>query len=155
MCEASSSTTSVSGWTSRTRSFARAPWPNPGSSPGQLWAETEDVTRANPNSPSVALFVQAVNETIDIGAKRSIALATWQLPWTVWLSAYVLAFTGMVLVGFHNGVQGARNLLPTVLLALIFAVVMSLIVDLDRPYLGLLQVGQDALLEVQRQIGGP
>ncbi len=120
-----------------------------------LWAQAEDVTRANPDSPSVALFDQAVNETIDIGARRAIALDTWQLPWTVWLSAYVLAFTGMVLVGFNNGVRGDRNLVPTALLALIFAIVMSLIVDLDRPTQGVLQVGQEALLEVQRQIGGP
>ena len=120
-----------------------------------MWAQAEDVTRANLNSPSVALFDQAVNETIDIGARRAIALATWQLPWTVWLSAYVLAFAGMVLVGFHNGVRGDRNLVPTALLALIFAIVVSLIVDLDRPDQGVLQVGQEALLEVQRLIGGP
>ena len=120
-----------------------------------LWAQAEDVTRANPDSPSVVLFDQAVNETIDIGARRAIAQDTWQLPWTVWLSAYVLAFTGMVLVGFHNGVRGDRNLVPTALLALIFAIVIGLIIDLDRPTQGVLQVGQDALLEVQRQIGGP
>ncbi len=59
------------------------------------------------------------------------------------------------MVGFHNGVQGGRNLVPTALLALIFAVVMSLIVDLDRRYQGLPRVGEDALLEVQRQIGEP
>jgi hypothetical protein len=41
------------------------------------------------------------------------------------------------------------------LLALIFAIVMSLIIDLDRPSQGVLKVGQEALLEVQRQIGGP
>ena len=109
----------------RSRELARA-----------LWAQAEDVTRANPDSPSVVLFDEAVNETIDIGARRAIALATWQLPWTVWLSAYLLAFTGMVLVGFNNGVHGDRNLVPTALLALIFAIVMSLIIDLDRPDAG-------------------
>ncbi len=120
-----------------------------------LWAQAEDVTRANPDSPSVVIFDEAVNATIDIGARREIALATWQLPWTVWLSAYLLAFTGMVLVGFNNGVRGDRNLVPTALLALIFAIVMSLIIDLDRPAQGVLQVGQEALIEVQRLIGGP
>ena len=151
----SSSTTPDSDSTSWLRNCARAPWRGPGELTQDLWAAAEGVTRENPDSPSVTLFDEAVNETIDIGAKRAIALVTWQLPWTVWLSAYVLSFTGMMLVGFHNGVQGGRNLLPTALLALIFSVVMSLIVDLDRPYLGLLQVGQEALLEVQRQIGGP
>ena len=46
-----------------------------------LWAQAEDVTRANLDSPAVANFAQAVNETIDIGTRRAIALDTWQLPW--------------------------------------------------------------------------
>lgn len=120
-----------------------------------LWAQTEDLVRDQPDSESVALFVETTNETIDVAAKRAVALLTWRVPWTIWLAAYFVAGLSMVLVGFHGGLQGGRNPLALIILALVFAAVMNLIVDLDRPYEGLLQVSQQAMLELREAIGGP
>jgi hypothetical protein len=118
-----------------------------------LWAKTEQLVRENPNSESVSLFVETVNDTIDMGSKRAVALNTWRVPWTIWVAAYLVAFASMMLVGFHAGNAGTRNWPEVLLLALVFAAVMNLIVDLDRPYDGLLQVSQEALLELRAAIG--
>lgn len=118
----------------------------------ELWAQTVEVARALPESEPIGLFIATVNDTIDVGAKREVALKTWQLPWTLWASAYAVAFVSMLLVGAHNAVRGDRNLMETTLLAIVFSVVMFFIVDLDRPYEGLLQVSQEAMSALQTQI---
>ncbi len=118
-----------------------------------LWAQTEQLVRENPNSESVSLFVETVNDTIDMESKRAVALATWRIPWTIWVAAYFVAFASMMLVGFHAGNAGTRNWPEVFLLAIVFAAVVNLILDLDRPYEGLLQVSQEALLELKAAIG--
>ena len=114
----------------------------------ELWAQTERVAKAHPDLPAVAILVESVNQTIDIGSKRNVAMATWRIPGTIWLSVYVVAILTMLFVGFHGGLTGSRNQVEAVLLALTFAAVMNLIIDLDRPYAGLLQVNQEALLQL-------
>lgn len=122
---------------------------------GDLWEETEALVRGDPDSESVALFVETVNDTIDMAAKREVALVTWRLPWTLWLAAYVIAGASMLMIGYHSGLIARRNTPSLILLALVFAATMNLIVDLDRPYDGVLQVNQEALTELREQVRAP
>jgi hypothetical protein len=121
----------------------------------ELWALTEAQVEAGPDTPSTALFISTVNETIDIGAKRQVAILTWRAPWTMWVATYVMALAAMGLLGFAGGLQESRNPLALVGLVLVFTLVINLILDLDRPYEGLLTVSQEALVELQVQIGEP
>ena len=122
---------------------------------GELWALTEAQVEAGPDTPSTALFVTTVNETIDIGAKRQVAILTWRAPWTMWVATYIMALAAMGLLGFSGGLHESRNPLALVALVLVFAMVINLIIDLDRPYQGLLTINQEALIELQDQIGPP
>lgn len=121
----------------------------------ELWSRTEAQVAAGPDTPSTALFVTTVNETIDIGAKRQIAITTWRVPWTMWLTTFFIAIGAMSLLGFSGGLQETRNVPALLVLAMVFASVILLVVDLDRPYDGILQVSQEALLQLQAQIGRP
>ncbi|MEI7742923.1 MAG: hypothetical protein WCK58_04115 [Chloroflexota bacterium] len=119
----------------------------------ELWAQTEQLVRDYPNSESVSLFTSSVNDTIDMGSKRAVAMATWRIPGTIWLSIYVVALLTMMFVGIHGGITKSRNVIEVLLLALVFAAVMNLIIDLDRPYDGMLQVSQEALRQLQASFG--
>ncbi len=48
-----------------------------------------------------------------------------------------------------------RNGIATILLGLVLAVVISLILDLDRPFEGLLTVSQQAMADVLQSMGPP
>lgn len=61
----------------------------------------------------------------------------------------------MGLLGFSAGLRGSRNFIALVVLLVVFSVVVTFIVDLDRPYEGVLTVSQEALLQLQAQIGQP
>jgi hypothetical protein len=65
---------------------------------------------------------------------------------------FLAAFMTMAMLGFHNGIQGSRSIFPLVALIVIFSAVMLLIVDLDRPGEGFMQVNQQALIDLQTQL---
>jgi len=65
----------------------------------------------------------------------------------------LIAALGMAMVGFQNSYNGKRNYFSALSVILVFTVVMMLIIDLDRPQEGLLRVSQQALIDLQRQMG--
>jgi hypothetical protein len=58
----------------------------------------------------------------------------------------------MGFTGFNAGVAGARRHLTTFIMSLTVALLIMLIVDLDRPYRGLIQVPVQALVDAQQGI---
>jgi hypothetical protein len=59
------------------------------------------------------------------------------------------------MVGYSAGLRRRRSVLSAVVLVIALGVVMTLVIDLDRPQDGLINVSQQALLDVQRWIGLP
>jgi galactitol-specific phosphotransferase system IIC component len=73
----------------------------------------------------------------------------------MWLAIGFAATLTLLLVGFHNGLLASRSFLAVLTLMLVFAAVVLLMIDLDRPQEGLLRVSQQALLDLQRSINAP
>ena len=72
-----------------------------------------------------------------------------RIPGTIWLALYVLAVAGMFMMGVQTGLTGMRHAAIQVGLAAAFAIVLFLIADLDRPQDGLVNVSQQALIELR------
>ena len=119
----------------------------------RLWAAAAIVDRkADP--VLVGLFIQSLNETIDLDAVRVAAYRN-KIPDIIWYSLYLITILTMAEIGYQFGLSGARSWTVTILLALVFTAVILLIADLDRPQQGLLQVSQQALLDLLGKIGTP
>jgi protein-S-isoprenylcysteine O-methyltransferase Ste14 len=119
----------------------------------RLWAVAATVDKkADP--VMVGLFIQSLNETIDLDAVRVAALRN-QVPDIIWYSLYLLIILTMATMGYQFGLSGIHSWAVTILLAFVFAVVVLLIADLDRPQQGLLQVSQQALMDLLGRIGSP
>ena len=119
-----------------------------------LWAHAETLARAQPESEMVALFIVALNELIDLHTVRYIAAST-QLPFALLVLLYVVTLLAMVLVGMQSSFGSRQNVLALVVLALVFASVMILVVDLNRSQEGALNVNQQAMMDLQRQLHSP
>jgi hypothetical protein len=117
----------------------------------KLWGLTEAVVKETPGRDEVSLFIQSMNETINLHNRRVAALRA-RLPETIVVVLYLVATLSMVMVGFQNSYNGKRNYFSALSVILIFTVVIMLIIDLDRPQEGLLKVSQQALIDLQRQI---
>ena len=63
-----------------------------------------------------------------------------------------MALFATFLVGVQSGDGEKRNYLAHIVLVLILSVVFLLIVDLDRSQEGMLQVNQQAMIDLQRQL---
>jgi hypothetical protein len=121
----------------------------------QLWTEAETVGQKNPNSIVVGLFVQSLNEVIDLHAKRLQAGLRSRIPGAIWLGLFAVAALSLATMGYHAGLSGTRRSLAILAVAVTFSVVIELIADLDRPQEGVLRISQQALLDVQRSMNPP
>ena len=120
-----------------------------------VWTEAENVAQKNPSSIVVGLFVQSLNETIDLHAKRVQAGLRSRIPGAIWLGLFAVAALSLAAMGYHAGLSGTRRSLAIIAVAVTFSVVIELIADLDRPQEGILKVSQQALLDVQRSMNPP
>ena len=121
----------------------------------QVWAEAETVGQKNSNSIVVGLFVQSLNEMIDLHAKRLQAGVRSRIPGPIWVGLFAVAVLSLTAMGYLEGLSGTRRSLAIIAVAVAFSVVIELIADLDRPQEGVLRISQQALLDVQRSMTPP
>lgn len=117
----------------------------------ELWASAEKIAVESP-TPMTSLYVSTLNDVIDLHAERVSAGLDIRVPPTILLGLYVVALFSMFLVGMQSGDGEKRNYLAHIVLVLILSVVFILIVDLDRSQEGMLQVSQQPLYDLQRQL---
>lgn len=117
----------------------------------QLWSLAVTATEKD-RSPITALYVQSLNEVIDLHATRVMAGLRSRVPAVIWIVLYLLAFLSMVLMGYHSGLANSRRSIAALALILGFSSVLYLIADLDRPGQGTLRVSQQSMLDLRNSM---
>ncbi len=108
----------------------------------------------NSDSNATALFIESLNEMIDLDSVRVTAIRN-QIPDSIWLMLGVVTVFSMTAMGYEFGLTGARSWAVTILLVIVFTTVITLIADLDSPQEGLLRVSQQPLIDLLNKIGKP
>jgi hypothetical protein len=121
----------------------------------QLWAQAVAVGENNPNSIVVGLFVQSLNEVIDLHAKRVTAGLRNRIPGAIWVALFAVAVLSLAAMGYHAGLVATTRSLAVLAVALTFSAVIGLIADLDRPQEGVLKVSQQALIDLRQSMKVP
>jgi hypothetical protein len=117
-----------------------------------LWAQATSLVETDPNSFIVGLFIQSLNDTIDLHAKRVTVGLGRRIPVTIWIVLFIMTALSLAAMGYHAGLSGTRRSLAILPIALSFALVILLIVDLDRPGKGLIGVSQQAMIDLQKSM---
>ncbi|HXQ72017.1 MAG TPA: hypothetical protein VN844_16095 [Pyrinomonadaceae bacterium] len=118
---------------------------------GRLWSVAVAATEKD-RSDITGLFVQSLNEVIDLHATRLMAAVRSRVPAIIWIVLYLLAFIAMLMMGYHTRLTGSRRSLAVVALVLGFSLVLYLIADLDRPGQGMLRVSQQSMIDLRRSM---
>jgi hypothetical protein len=118
---------------------------------GELWAIVEDTVSQRDESETIALFVEAVNEVIDVHTLRLTAVEL-RLPRLLGSLLYSAILLGFLLVGVANSANGKRDFVGMLLYALALVAVLMIVVDLDRAQQGLINVSQTALVDLLEQM---
>jgi len=121
---------------------------------GELWSIVEEQVRQGQESDVMALFVESINEVIDVHSLR-LAAVDLRLPRLLGVVTYAATLLSFLLVGVANSADGKRDPLAILLFALAYVAVLMILVDLDRPQQGLITVSQTALSDLLRQMTTP
>jgi hypothetical protein len=112
----------------------------------QLWREAVAVAAAAPQSLPVYQFVGSLNEMNNVHEARLTALRA-HIPAEVMLVLLFVSLMAIGFAGYHAGVNGSQRRLATLLMAFTIAALVAMIIDLDRPARGLIQVPVQPLVD--------
>jgi hypothetical protein len=115
---------------------------------GLLWAIVSEAARSAPGV-NTSLNIQAINALIDMHEKRVSGALHNRIPFSVWLALLTISALAMMTMGTQVGLTGKRRLVAVIPMLMAFAVLVTLVVDLNRPQKGLIRVGQYAMLNLQ------
>jgi hypothetical protein len=118
---------------------------------GRLWEMAVANGRMDMNSDVAALYIESLNELVDVHALRLWVGVQERIVSGVWFVLVGLTILGMIGMGYHAGIAGSKRSLSMLILALSFALVIGLIASLDRPG-GFLKITQQPLIDLQRSI---
>ena len=113
-----------------------------------LWERALESAAADPRPVTTGLYVQALNELIDAFGERDAALNR-HVPEPVLFLMFGTFILTASLVGYASGLTGHRTPFPTYILITLIVFLVFVIIDLDRPRRGLIEVSQQSLLDLQ------
>jgi ABC-type multidrug transport system fused ATPase/permease subunit len=117
-----------------------------------LWRYTERLAEQDRSSEVYALYTTSVNDLVANFNQRVSMTLEYRIPPLVLWILLIIAFFAMLTLGYQFGISGKGNFGVNLILALIFAVVMLLILALDRPETGMAKINQKPMLTLQRQL---
>lgn len=118
---------------------------------GRLWSVA--VAQAEKERTVLtSLFIQALNEVIDLHSTRLMAVTRSRVPGMIWIILYLLAIIAMAMMGYHAGLSNSRRSIATIALVIGFSSVLYLITDLDRPGQGALKTSQQTMIDLRKSM---
>jgi len=118
-----------------------------------LWSKVVMLSENSNFSGVTALFVGSLNDLFDLHGRRINAGLRNRISISIFLSLYLVAFLSMAMMGYQAGLNGRRAPIASFALVLTFAIVMTLITDLERPRQNIFSVSQQAMVDLKNKVG--
>ena len=115
---------------------------------GELWALAVEAAAQDPRSLPTRLFIESLNNVIDVHERRRVALDN-HVPEAVLYLLLTVSVALLGLLGYGCGLARRRRPASNALFAVLIAVVLITILDIDRPRRGLIEVSQDSLIRLK------
>jgi hypothetical protein len=117
----------------------------------RLWRQAISVTEAAPQSLPAYRFVASLNEMNNIHESRITALR-YHVPGAVIVMLTAVAMVAMGFTGYQASLTGSRRRISTLIMSVTVATVLILVVDLDQPARGWIQVPVQPLVDAANGI---
>jgi hypothetical protein len=105
----------------------------------RLWSQAVTASRANTTPTAAKLLLPAINQMIDVTTSRTVALQT-HLPKLILGLLMVVALLTGLLAGYAMAKRRSRSWLHMLVYALVVAVTIYAVIDLDYPRSGLIRL---------------
>ena len=113
----------------------------------RMWALVSSEAKAKPALANVLL--PPFNDLIDLHASR-LAAASRHMPAMLLLLLLSCSLVSVASVGYGCGVAGKRNVVLTTALTFLISGALWATIDMDHPRKGLIRVGQQPMLDLQK-----
>jgi hypothetical protein len=119
----------------------------------RIWSQAVTVSRAEQTQTAARLLLPALNEMIDVTTSRTVALYT-HIPTLIFALLVIVALLSGLIAGYAMAKRRSRSWLHMIVYALVIAVTIYAVLDLDDPRSGLvrLDAADHALLQLRDSI---
>lgn len=128
-----------------------AAWTHTENLQAQLWRTMTDAVRPILDTPLSGLVIESMNEATDLANARRAAFGS-HIPASVLLMVVVYALISAGILGYVLFDSGRRHLVTSTLLIVLLSMVITLVIDVDRPRAGTVVVSVAPLLELQKSM---
>ncbi|HET6275654.1 MAG TPA: hypothetical protein VFE16_06970 [Candidatus Cybelea sp.] len=112
---------------------------------GRLWATASSMLRQEPQNLGRSLLMSELNDTIDVSAEQRQAL-THHVPVAIDALTLLLVILGAILIGLGFARAGATLSILGGAYIIASVMVITMMIDLDRPQKGFVKVNLDPLV---------
>lgn len=117
-----------------------------------MWQQAVAAVGEQP-SDITGLFEESLNQSIDLYSSR-IAWFMARVPNVIMWILAIIAIASLGIVGYGFGLVDQRNWLIMAMLSAIIAVVIVMIVDLDRPEAGPTRISHQSMIDLKNGLSG-
>jgi hypothetical protein len=121
---------------------------------GVIWSVVESANRPTTANATLASLINSANELIDLHELR-LASVENHLPPALFVLLLALGALSVAFLSWSFGAASHRGRAPMVLLALLIGAVLLLIMDVNRPQRGTIEVGVAPLERAAESISTP
>ena len=114
----------------------------------ELWVTLMSAIAPFRDTPRASLLVTTTNESIDLAAER-FATRQAHVPPRILRMLWLFALLAAAMVGYERG----SHRKSTTLLLVLFTLAAALVIDLDRPSTGMINVPQTPMLDLRHSMG--
>ena len=119
----------------------------------KLWDLAMESVKHDDRVTTTGLYIQTLNALIDSYGTRDEILNRHVPEVVIFLLLITIVLAGGVL-GYTSGVAGHRPTMAVIGFMVIVGILVAMIMDLDRPRRGFIQVSQKNMLDLQKEIRG-
>ena len=105
----------------------------------RIWSQAVIASRADPTKTAAKLLLPALNQMIDVTTSRTVALYT-HLPPLIFALLMSVALLSGLLAGYAMAKRRSRSWLHMLVYALVVAVTVYAVIDLDYPRSGFIRL---------------
>jgi hypothetical protein len=118
---------------------------------GAIWSMVERAAQPGLSPAVASSLIAAANEVIDVDELRTSSLENY-VPAHIILLLVGVASVALAFFGWSFGAAAQRSTTSMVALAFLLTAVLTVIMDLNRPHRGMIRVGDESLVRLQKSI---
>jgi len=118
----------------------------------QLWTRASASLAKDDRTVTTGLFIQSLNEAFALQNERLAAIEN-HVPQSVLVLLFTVAVIALGGVGYGCGLGKSRHWFSTIMFAVLLVLVITVIMDIDRPRRGFIKVNQESMTRLRKSLG--